>query len=69
MFELTEDQQAVVEMVRDFATTAIAPHAAEWDETKHFPVDVLREAGTLGMGASTSGKNSAARAFPARMRR
>src|SRR5213595_26444 len=50
MFELTEDQQAVVEMVRDFAKTAIAPHAAEWDETKHFPVDVLREAGTLGMG-------------------
>lgn len=50
MFELTDDQQAVVEMVRDFATTAIAPHAAEWDETKHFPVDVLREAGTLGMG-------------------
>ncbi|GAA4029499.1 isobutyryl-CoA dehydrogenase [Arthrobacter methylotrophus] len=50
MFELTEDQQAVVEMVRDFATTAIAPHAAEWDETKHFPVDVLKEAGTLGMG-------------------
>ncbi|MDQ0209859.1 acyl-CoA dehydrogenase family protein [Arthrobacter bambusae] len=50
MFELTEDQRAVVEMVRDFATTAIAPHAAEWDETKHFPVDVLREAGTLGMG-------------------
>ncbi len=50
MFELTEDQHAVVEMVRDFAATAIAPHAAEWDETKHFPVDVLREAGTLGMG-------------------
>jgi alkylation response protein AidB-like acyl-CoA dehydrogenase len=50
MFELTEDQQAMVEMVRDFAATAIAPHAAKWDETKHFPVDVLREAGTLGMG-------------------
>lgn len=50
MFELTEDQQAVVEMVRDFAATAIAPHAAEWDETKHFPVDVLKEAGALGMG-------------------
>ncbi|MBO1266796.1 acyl-CoA dehydrogenase family protein [Arthrobacter cavernae] len=50
MFELTEDQQAVVETVRDFATTAIAPHAAKWDETKHFPVDVLLEAGTLGMG-------------------
>ncbi|MEZ2388991.1 acyl-CoA dehydrogenase family protein [bacterium RCC_150] len=51
MFELTEDQQAMVEMVRDFAAKAIAPHAAEWDETKHFPVDVLQEAGTLGMGS------------------
>lgn len=50
MFELTQDQQAVVEMVGDFAATAIAPHAAKWDETKHFPVDVLREAGQLGMG-------------------
>lgn len=50
MFDLTEDQQSVVEMVRDFAATALAPHAAEWDETKHFPVDVLAEAGTLGMG-------------------
>ncbi len=50
MENLTEDQQAVVEMVRDFAATALAPHAGEWDERKHFPVDVLAEAGTLGMG-------------------
>ncbi len=50
MFERTQDQQAMMEMVRDFADVAIAPHAAHWDETKHFPVDVLREAGTLGMG-------------------
>ena len=50
MFELTEEQQALVEMVRDFASVAIAPHAIEWDQTKHFPVDVLREAGALGLG-------------------
>ncbi|MGO4102422.1 acyl-CoA dehydrogenase family protein [Leifsonia sp. YAF41] len=50
MFELTEEQQALVDMVRDFASVAIAPHAIEWDQTKHFPVDVLREAGALGMG-------------------
>lgn len=50
MENLTEDQQAIVEMVRDFAATALAPHAAEWDEAKHFPVDVLAEAGALGMG-------------------
>jgi alkylation response protein AidB-like acyl-CoA dehydrogenase len=50
MFELNEDQQALVQMVRDFANEALAPNAAKWDETKHFPVDVLAEAGALGMG-------------------
>ncbi|MEO6310036.1 MAG: acyl-CoA dehydrogenase family protein [Leifsonia sp.] len=50
MFELTEEQHALVEMVRDFAAAAIAPHALEWDQTKHFPVEVLREAGALGLG-------------------
>lgn len=50
MFELNEDQQSLVAMVRDFANEALAPHAAKWDETKHFPVDVLAEAGALGMG-------------------
>jgi alkylation response protein AidB-like acyl-CoA dehydrogenase len=50
MFELNDDQQAMVEMVRDFASEALAPNAAKWDESKHFPVDVLREAGALGMG-------------------
>lgn len=50
MFELNEDQQALVGMVRDFANEALAPNAAKWDEAKHFPVDVLAEAGALGMG-------------------
>ena len=27
------------------------PHAAEWDETKHFPVDVYKQAAELGFGA------------------
>ena len=50
MFELTEDQKAIVEMVADFATENIAPHAAAWDRDHHFPVDVLAQAGELGMG-------------------
>ena len=50
MNDLSADQLAVVEMVRDFATNALAPHTAQWDEDKHFPVDVLAEAGSLGMG-------------------
>jgi len=50
MFELNEDQQALVRTVRDFAAEALAPNAAKWDEEKHFPVDVLAEAGALGLG-------------------
>lgn len=50
MFEPDPDQQALVEMVRDFATHELAPHAAVWDATEHFPVDVLAAAGELGMG-------------------
>lgn len=50
MFELSEDQRAITEMARDFADEYLAPHAAEWDRDKHFPVDVLRKAGALGMG-------------------
>ena len=41
---------AVRDMAREFAAEKIAPHALRWDEEKHFPVDVMREAATLGMG-------------------
>jgi len=49
-FALNEDQIAVRDMARDFAAEKIAPHALRWDEDKHFPVDVIREAAGLGMG-------------------
>ncbi|MCW4465576.1 acyl-CoA dehydrogenase family protein [Glutamicibacter sp. MNS18] len=50
MFDLNEDQLALVQTVRDFAADRIAPHALEWDQTQHFPIDVLAEAGELGLG-------------------
>ncbi len=50
MFALDEDRQAIREMASQFAAERIAPFALEWDEKKHFPVDVFREAGALGMG-------------------
>ncbi|MBN9154620.1 MAG: acyl-CoA dehydrogenase family protein [Microbacterium sp.] len=46
----TEERTALVEAVRDFATTALAPYAGAWDAEKHFPVDTLRQAGDLGLG-------------------
>src|SRR6201985_3327962 len=49
-FALTEDQLALRDMARDFAADQIAPHAIRWDEEKHFPVEVMREAATLGIG-------------------
>jgi alkylation response protein AidB-like acyl-CoA dehydrogenase len=49
-FALSEDQLAVRDMARDFAAEKIAPHALRWDEEKHFPVDVMREAAKLGIG-------------------
>jgi alkylation response protein AidB-like acyl-CoA dehydrogenase len=49
-FALNEDQVAVRDMAREFAAEKIAPHAVRWDEEKHFPVDVMREAAKLGMG-------------------
>jgi alkylation response protein AidB-like acyl-CoA dehydrogenase len=48
-FALTEDHVAVRDMARAFAADRMAPHAVEWDETKHFPLDVMREAAGLGM--------------------
>lgn len=50
MFTLTDDERAISDTARDFAAEHLAPHAIEWDQTKHFPVDVLRKAGALGMG-------------------
>jgi alkylation response protein AidB-like acyl-CoA dehydrogenase len=48
-FSLTEDQIAIRDMAQSFAAENLAPKAVEWDQTKFFPVDVMREAAALGM--------------------
>src|SRR5689334_2184583 len=50
-FDLTDDQQAIQDAARRFAAVELAPHSAAWDEDKHFPADVLREAAALGFAA------------------
>lgn len=47
-FSLTEDQRAIEEAASAFAAAELAPHSARWDEERHFPVDVLRQAAALG---------------------
>ncbi|MGS2811236.1 acyl-CoA dehydrogenase family protein [Nocardia sp. MW-W600-9] len=50
MFILNDDERAIGETARQFADEFLAPNALEWDERKHFPVDVLRKAGPVGLG-------------------
>ncbi|MFP3901347.1 MAG: acyl-CoA dehydrogenase family protein [Acidimicrobiia bacterium] len=47
--ELTDEQQELRRVVRDFAEQEIAPHAEEWDASHTFPVDVVRAMGDLGL--------------------
>ena len=50
-FQLTEDQLAIREVAQRFTADNITPHAGEWDEKKHFPVDVIKRSAELGFGA------------------
>jgi alkylation response protein AidB-like acyl-CoA dehydrogenase len=45
---LTEDQERFQLAVRKFVHNAVAPHAAEWEESRGFPRDLLREIGRMG---------------------
>ena len=47
-FALTDDQRAIQDAARAFAEAELTPHSAEWDETKHFPVDVMKHAAEMG---------------------
>ncbi|WP_223622577.1 acyl-CoA dehydrogenase family protein [Microbacterium sp. EST19A] len=45
-----EERDAIIEAVRDFAETELAPFAAERDEKHLFPRESLNKAGELGLG-------------------
>lgn len=48
-FELTEEQSAIFDLAKDFAANSITPHAIDWDQDKHFPIEVIKECAQLGM--------------------
>jgi alkylation response protein AidB-like acyl-CoA dehydrogenase len=49
-FALTDEQQAIRDMARDFGQEKIAPHALTW-EAEGIPREVLRDAAGLGLAA------------------
>ena len=47
-FELSEEQTLIKDAARKFSDDRLKPHAAQWDEDKYFPVEVLKEAAEMG---------------------
>ncbi|MDE3155669.1 MAG: acyl-CoA dehydrogenase [Acidobacteriota bacterium] len=48
-FRLTEEQELLRRSVREFAETEIRPHVMEWDETQHFPTELVPKLAGLGL--------------------
>jgi butyryl-CoA dehydrogenase len=48
-FDLSEEQQAVRDMVREFAEAEIRPIAAAIDESHEFPIETTKKMGELGL--------------------
>lgn len=48
-YELTAEQQALVEQVRDFADTVVAPAAYEYDTKRELPYDIIASMGEMGL--------------------
>ncbi|HEV2199554.1 MAG TPA: acyl-CoA dehydrogenase family protein [Bryobacteraceae bacterium] len=48
-FGHTEEQRQLRRTIREFAEAEMNPHVMEWDEAQHFPVEVLRELGAMGV--------------------
>ncbi len=48
-FDKNENQLMIAQMVRDFAEMEIRPNLNKWDADEHFPVDVMKKMGELGL--------------------
>lgn len=45
---LVHDHKIIEESARQFARTHILPHVMEWDESQHFPMDLMHQLGEHG---------------------
>jgi alkylation response protein AidB-like acyl-CoA dehydrogenase len=48
-FSLTDEQHLLRKSVREFAETEIRPHVMTWDESQHFPKELLPKLADLGL--------------------
>jgi alkylation response protein AidB-like acyl-CoA dehydrogenase len=45
----TSEQHQLRKSIREFCEAEIKPHVMEWDESQHFPIDVFKRLGKLGV--------------------
>src|SRR3954447_20217966 len=48
-FALTDEQQQLVALARDFARREIAPQVADYDREERFPIELVKQAAGLGL--------------------
>ncbi|MDQ4139138.1 MAG: acyl-CoA dehydrogenase family protein [Bacteroidota bacterium] len=46
---LTENQQFITQMIREFGAKNIRPFMMDWDESQEFPIEVFKKLGELGL--------------------
>jgi alkylation response protein AidB-like acyl-CoA dehydrogenase len=48
-FSETENQKMISQMIKSFGEREIKPKMMEWDESQHFPIDLFKKLGGLGL--------------------
>ncbi|WP_100628287.1 acyl-CoA dehydrogenase family protein [Algoriphagus formosus] len=48
-FNMNENQRMIAEMIRDFGAKEITPFRKEWDDNQHFPIELFKKLGELGL--------------------
>lgn len=49
LFNITEEQQSLVEPIRDFMTKEIKPHVLEWEKEGHYPQEIIEQGIEMGL--------------------
>lgn len=48
-FTESENQKMIADMIRDFGKREMVPNRMEWDENQHFPLELFKKLGELGL--------------------
>lgn len=49
LYNMTEDQQSLVELIRDFMAKEIKPHVLEWEKEGQYPREVIQKGIDMGL--------------------